>query len=63
MDVDCQETINELRSELADERSEHAVTRAYYRQVDDAYNKEAEELADMIKEEPREGRKQDGRQV
>ena len=28
---------------------EHAVTRACYRQVDDAYNKEAEELAEMMK--------------
>ena len=32
MDVDCRETISDLRSELVDERSEHAVTRAYYRQ-------------------------------
>ena len=48
LDVDHQQTINELRSELADGKSEHAVTRAYYRQVDDAYNKEAEELAEMM---------------
>ena len=34
---------------MADEKSEHAVTRAYYRQVDDAYNMEAEELAEMRK--------------
>ena len=34
---------------MADEKSEHAVTRAYYRQVDDAYNMEAEELAEMMK--------------
>ena len=30
LDVDHQQTVNELRSELADEKSEHAATRAYY---------------------------------
>ena len=49
LDVDHRQTVNELGSELADGKSEHAATRAYYRQVDDAYNMEAEELAKMMK--------------
>ena len=35
--------------ELDKEREEHAITKAYYRQVDDAYTREAEELATMMK--------------
>ena len=33
LDVNYERTATELRSELADGKSEHAVTRAYYRQV------------------------------
>ena len=50
MDVGCHEMLSELRSELADEKAEHSVTRAYYRQVDDAYNQEAEEVAALMKQ-------------
>jgi len=38
--------IMKLRSELEVERDRHAVTRPYYRQVVDAYNHEAEEVAE-----------------
>ena len=50
MDVDCNEMLSELRSELEDEKAEHSVTKAYYRQVDDAYNQEAEEVAELMKQ-------------
>ena len=50
MDVACNEMLSELRSELADEKAEHSVTREYYRQVDDAYNQEAEEVAELMKQ-------------
>ena len=42
INVDCNEMLSELCSELEDEKAEHSVTKAYYRQVDDAYNQEAE---------------------
>ena len=29
MDVDCNEMLSELRSELEDEKAEHSVTKAY----------------------------------
>ena len=48
--VDCNEMLSELRSELEDEKAEHSVTKAYYRQVDDAYNQEAEEVAELMKQ-------------
>ena len=50
MDVDCNEMSSELRSELEDKKAEHSVTKAYYRQVDDAYNHEAEEMAELMKQ-------------
>ena len=61
MDVACNETLIELRSELEDEKAEHSVTKAYYCQVDDAYNQEAEEVAEFDEAGPGEGREQDGR--
>ena len=42
--------IMKLRSELEVERDRHAVTRPYYRQVVDAYNHEAEEVAESKRE-------------
>ena len=42
--------IMKLRSELEVERDRHAVTRPYYRQVVDAYNYEAEEVAESKRE-------------
>ena len=48
-EADCQKMMGDLRLELENEKSEHAVTKAYYRQVDDAYNQEAEELAAMMR--------------
>ena len=50
MDVGCNEMLSELRSELEDEKAEHSVTKAYYRQVDDAYNQEAEEVAELMQQ-------------
>ena len=50
MDVDCNEMVSELRSELEDEKAEHSVTKAYYRQVDGAYNQEAEEVVELMKQ-------------
>ena len=47
--VDNQQLVHDLRMELDNERSEHALLKAYYRQVDDAYTQEAEELATMMK--------------
>ena len=44
-----QQLVHDLRQELENERSEHAVTKACYRQVDDAYTQEAEELATMLR--------------
>ena len=41
--------VHDLRMELDKEREGHAITKAYYRQVDDAYTREAEELATMMK--------------
>ena len=35
-EADCQKMMGDLRLELENEKSEHAVTQAYYRQVDDA---------------------------
>ena len=48
-ETDCQKMMDDLRLELENEKSEHAVTKAYYRQVDDAYNQEAEELAELMR--------------
>ena len=48
-ETDSQQMVRDLRLELENEKSEHAVTKAYYRQVDDAYNQEAEELAAMMR--------------
>ena len=50
MDVECHEMLSELRSELEDEKAEHSVMKAYYRQVDDAYSQEAEEVAELMKQ-------------
>ena len=47
---DCQRTVGSLRAELENEKLEHAITKAYYRQVDSAYNLEAEELSSAIYE-------------
>ena len=44
-----QQLVHDLHLELEKERAEHAVTKAYYRQVDDAYTQEAEELGTMMK--------------
>ena len=41
--------VAKLRSELEVERGRHSVTKSYYRQVDDAYNREAEEVAQLIR--------------
>ena len=41
--------VHDLRMELDKEREQHAITKAYYHQVDDAYTQEAEELAAMMK--------------
>ena len=50
MDVDYNEMLSELCSEPEDEKAEHSVTKAYHRQVDDAYNQEAEEVAELMKQ-------------
>ena len=50
MDVECHEMLSEFRSELEDEKAEHSVMKASYRQVDDAYNQEAEEVAELMKQ-------------
>ena len=47
--ADSQQLVHDLRLELENERSEHAVTKAYYRQVDNAHTQEAEELAAMLR--------------
>ena len=41
--------VAKLRSELEVERGRHSVTKSYQRQVDDAYNREAEEVAQLIR--------------
>eukprot|EP00435_Cladocopium_sp_Y103_P063515 s220_g25.t1 len=43
-DQDTQRLVQELQDALEKEKSDHAVTRSYYRQVDEAYNEEVREI-------------------
>eukprot|EP00435_Cladocopium_sp_Y103_P014803 s308_g3.t1 len=44
VDPDTDRLIRELRDALEKEKGDHAVTRSYYRQVDEAYNEEVREI-------------------